>query len=81
MIFEVYRIRLKIKRMDRKRLRFEDYEEMSYNAEYDMWGVHGVNVYVDGEYVTEIPWVTEAEIADMDEEEIAKLLSENNINL
>ena len=81
MVFEVYRVRLKIKRMDRKRLRFEDYEEMSYNAEYDMWGVHGVNVYVDGKYITEIPFVTEAEIADMDEEEIAELLSKAEINL
>ena len=32
------------------KLTFEDYEEIGYNAEWDTWGVHGVNVYEDGHY-------------------------------
>ena len=65
--------------MDRAILSFEDFEEIGYNAQWDTWGVHGVNVLEDGHEIGEIPWVTEAEVEDMTDEELQDLLDEYGI--
>lgn len=65
--------------MIRGKLTFENYEESSYNAEWDCWFVHGVNVYEDGHYIGEVAWVTEDEVADMTDSEIEEMLAENGI--
>lgn len=65
--------------MDRSKLRFEDYEESSYNATWDTWNVHGVNVYHEDHYVGEVAWVSENEVADMTDEEVEEMLLENGI--
>ena len=70
-----------IKIMDRRKLTFENYEESSYNAEWDCWNVHGVNVYQDGHWIGEIAWKTEEEVADMTDEELEETLAENGILL
>lgn len=66
-------------KIKRELLRFENFEETSYNAEYDCWGFHGVNVYYDGHYAGEIAWRTEQEMADMTDSEIEEVFNENGI--
>ena len=65
--------------MDRRKLRFEDYEESSYNAKWDCWNVHGVNVYYEDHYVGEVAWETEESVADMTDSEVEEMLLENGI--
>lgn len=65
--------------MIKHKLTFEDYEEIGYNAEWDTWGVHGVNVYEDGHYIGEIPWETEDELAEMTDDEISAILLAHGI--
>ena len=65
--------------MDRSKLRFEDYEESSYNATWDTWNVHGVNVYYEDHYVGEVAWKSEEEVADMTDDEVEEMLVENGI--
>ena len=55
---------------------FEDYEEMSYNAEYDMWGVYGVYVYENGVEIGHLDFVTESEINEMFYHEVIELMDE-----
>lgn len=65
--------------MDRSKLRFEDFEEFSLNAETGGWGRKGVNVYYEDHYVGEIEWKTEEEVADLTDEEVEEMLLENGI--
>lgn len=65
--------------MERNKYTFDEFEEIGYNAEWDTWGVHGVNVYEDGHFIGEIPWVSVEEVEGMDDSELAELFNKYGI--
>lgn len=63
--------------IDRNRITFEPFEVMGYDAEFDTWGVYGIEIYIDGKYAGKIGWVKIEEVESMSDEEIEELI--NNV--
>lgn len=67
---------------DRNLLVFEDFQEQSYNADFDCYNAYGVNVYYNDIYIGNIYWKTSSQLNNIiDSKKLKRILKRNKITI